>query len=162
MQLGQRLHDEMVEYARRQLPREAVALLWGENDRVSAWSPMRNLADGCAAFRMDATEFEAALASAPAPLLAVMHSHPTEPPVPSTSDLAGATAWRSVVHLILSFADGASRFRAWRLFDGQALPVPLHFVAARAEGSLCAAGSSVLSGATDPNIKTLEGTAPWI
>lgn len=157
------VHDELIAYARGQLPREAVGLLWGERGRVSAWSPMRNVAAGCAAFQMDADEFKIALSLSSFPLLAVMHSHPTEPPIPSSHDFLGATAWRSVVHLILSLADGAARFRAWRLFDGQALPVPLHIfeegpAAFPSEtNSLSATGSRVRDG-----LPAQEGTVPWI
>lgn len=116
------IYKALEEHARSALPREAVGLIWGENGVAQAWTPLENLAEGTAAFRVDEQAFSAALARAPASLLAIVHSHPTEPPIPSSKDMAGAASWRSTIHLILSLADGMVQARAWRLFDGQALP----------------------------------------
>lgn len=115
----------MVEHFRAELPREAAAILWGSAGEASSWTPMANVASRDHAFQMEPAAFECALASSAAPLLAFAHSHPTEPAIPSGADLAGAADWTRVLHLIVSFEHGRPRARAWRLFDGQALPEPV-------------------------------------
>lgn len=115
----------MVEHFESELPRESAAILWGGEGVAAAWTPVTNVAHHDHEFRMDPAEFECALASSTSPLLAFAHSHPTEPAIPSGADLAGAADWTRVLHLIVSFEHGHPRARAWRLFDGQALPEPV-------------------------------------
>ena len=50
-------------------------------------------------------------------VLAVYHSHPTSPPVPSRTDLARAY-WHGVVHFIISLRTSQPEVRGWWLSEG--------------------------------------------
>jgi [CysO sulfur-carrier protein]-S-L-cysteine hydrolase len=51
-------------------------------------------------------------------VLAVYHSHPTSPPVPSRTDLARAY-WSGVVHFIISLQSSQPEVRAWWLSESE-------------------------------------------
>ena len=118
------LLEEVIAHARSTSPDECCGLLAGviengtatasarfaiTNDRASPTAYQTNAADLFAAFRwMRATGTE---------LLAIYHSHPTSPPVPSRRDVEENTYGESVVHLIVGLAGPTPDVRAWWLTE---------------------------------------------
>lgn len=123
------LTELLQEHGRRAWPREAVGLLYGRpaaagEQALERFVPLTNIADDPARFRLDEREFLAALRAGGAEPDAFFHTHPREPAIPSTHDIAGAAGWPRTPHVILSL-DGRIEFRAWRIIAGQALPEPV-------------------------------------
>lgn len=104
----------MLMRARKAAPREIVGVILSDG----SFEELENAWPEPGGFSL--TEEGRARAAA-ADVAALVHSHPTDLPIPSGLDHAGAT--RNSVHAILSLAPAA--LRAWRLLDGQALPVPV-------------------------------------
>ncbi|HSQ56200.1 MAG TPA: Mov34/MPN/PAD-1 family protein [Gemmata sp.] len=114
------LLEGMISHARGELPNECCGVLAGfisenvgyaieratiRNDLASPTRYLTNAADLFAAFRaMRANSTE---------LLAVYHSHPSSPPVPSRRDVQENTYGDSVVHLILGLAGEEPDLKAW-------------------------------------------------
>lgn len=115
----------MTAAARAALPREAVGLVFGSHDDAREFHPLSNVADEETSFRIDDAEFLAATAGRSP--LAFFHSHPTDLAVPSTLDIAGATAWPAARHLIFAFRPEET-LRCWRIFDGQVMPEPIEIL----------------------------------
>lgn len=113
---------ELIEHARGCAPHECCGLLAGRvegraacaearfgitNDAASATAYATNPRDMLRAFR--------AIREAGLELLALYHSHPTSPPVPSARDLAENTYGETAVHLIVSLMGSEPEVRAWWL-----------------------------------------------
>ena len=114
---------EVVAHARRDLPNECCGLLAGRlsegtgvvsarfaigNDAASPTEYETNARDLLAAFR--------AMRASGDELLAIYHSHPTSPPVPSKKDLV--MNWSTeVVNVIVSLITTPPTVRAWWLTD---------------------------------------------
>jgi proteasome lid subunit RPN8/RPN11 len=119
------VYDEMVADARRALPLECCGLLAGSSLRAERCYPLRNeLAspeefssephDLLSAFRdMRARELE---------LVAIYHSHPASPPVPSRTDLE-RNFYGDTVHVIVSLAGTVPEARAYRLGADQYIEI---------------------------------------
>ena len=117
------LLDEVAEHARLELPNECCGLLAGRiegtdavavtrfavgNDAASPTAYATNPRDLLAAFR--------AMRADGTDLLAVYHSHPTSPAVPSRRDVEQNTYGDSVVHLIVG--PGGDVRGWWLMPDG--------------------------------------------
>lgn len=116
------LLDAVIAHARAQLPNECCGLLAGtiEGDlgRVTQHFPIRNdlaspteyltnprdLLDAMKASRAAGTE-----------VLAVYHSHPASPPVPSRKDIERNTWGETAVHVIIGLGGEEPVVRAWWL-----------------------------------------------
>jgi [CysO sulfur-carrier protein]-S-L-cysteine hydrolase len=113
---------ELIAHARTCAPLECCGLLAGRveagtaraearfavrNDAASATAYATNPRDMLLAFR--------AIRERGLELLAVYHSHPASPPVPSKRDLAENTYGETVAHLIVSLAGPVPEVRAWWL-----------------------------------------------
>lgn len=122
LSLSAALRAELIAHARTCAPLECCGLLAGRvaggtafaearyevgNDAASATAYATNPRDMLRAFR--------AMRESGLELLAVYHSHPMSPPVPSTRDLAENTYDETVAHLILSLAGPVPEVRAWWL-----------------------------------------------
>ncbi len=123
------LSRELVRVARAALPQEACGLLLGVDGRVRAIHPARNRAgaEGGRRFELHPVDLMRAEERARErgwSLLAVYHSHPEAPAVPSRSDLEGALP--GCLQLILSLRGGRpTDLRLWRYAGGRAVRVEL-------------------------------------
>lgn len=113
---------ELIAHARTDAPHECCGLLAGRvegrtasaearyavgNDAASATAYATNPRDMLRAFRgMRERGLE---------LLAIYHSHPASPPVPSARDLVENTYGETAAHLIVSLAGPEPEVRAWWL-----------------------------------------------
>jgi len=122
------ISQRLVELARRELPNEACALLGGDSDtgRASSLQAARNRL--ASQYRYDVAPDDLVriihdIEASGEELVAIFHSHPATPAVPSPSDLREARY--PVIHLVASLAGASAEIRAWRIADGEAAEVPL-------------------------------------
>jgi len=120
--LPRQIYEEMVAQAKAELPNECCGLLAGRTEaegiaRVLRRYPLVNALASPTRYeseahgllhahvdaRRNATEF-----------LAVYHSHPTSPPIPSRTDLA-ANYWEGVIHFIISLEKEPADMQGWWL-----------------------------------------------
>ena len=120
--------DSLVEHAQAELPNEACALLGGDADtgRVTSLHLARNRLASPYRYDVDPNDLVRIVHEIEArgeALVAIFHSHPATPAVPSPSDLREARY--PVIHLIASLAGSSAQIRAWRVTDGEAAEGPL-------------------------------------
>lgn len=109
---------EILEHLRGDLSRERCGLLAGENGRVLSVLPVPNSLNSAIAYRMDGPEFVEALKVCDWEPLAIYHSHPHGPPVPSATDVAQA-AYPDSIYVIVSFQVEPPSVRAFRIEWGE-------------------------------------------
>jgi proteasome lid subunit RPN8/RPN11 len=119
--LPQTLYQEMVAQALAERPNECCGLLAGTAGRAVHHFPLVNAAQN------PATEYlseprsmfaaDRAIRAAGFDVVAVYHSHPTSPAVPSRKDIATNYS-DSVLNLIISLETGQPEVRAWWLWEG--------------------------------------------
>ena len=120
----QSVMEAFVAHARAELPNECCGFFAGRVadgvGRVMAYLPLVNERASPTAFATEARSLLAAFRTMRASgteVLAVCHSHPTAPPVPSRTDVEQNTYGPTVVWVIVSLAAGTAAPRAWRLTD---------------------------------------------
>jgi proteasome lid subunit RPN8/RPN11 len=120
----------LLAHARAELPNEACGLLGGDPSagRATSFHATRNGLASPLRYDVDAEDLIGAMfaiESAGEELIAIFHSHPRSPAVPSATDVREARY--DVVHLIASLAEplvGApDGIRAWRIRDGSAAEI---------------------------------------
>ncbi|RMH56192.1 MAG: hypothetical protein D6679_09685 [Candidatus Hydrogenedentota bacterium] len=112
----------LLEYSLKEAPREAVALLWGHGETITAVRILTNISKEEGVFELDEEEVEGAVREYQnLTLLGFFHSHPTDIPAPSVQDIDGAEGTRIPFHVILSLKPRPC-FRCWRIFGGQVYP----------------------------------------
>lgn len=118
--------EQMRGYVEAHAPLEACGLLGGREGIVELVIPVRNAAGSPVRFRMEPLEqlnaFEQ-VESAGMEVLAVFHSHPQGPAVPSPTDIA--EAFYEVVQVIWSPGEGEWLAHAFWIEAGRAAEVPL-------------------------------------
>lgn len=116
----------MRDYVEAQAPLEACGLLGGREGMTEAVLPVRNAESSPTRYRMEPLEqlraFEQ-IESAGMEVLAIFHSHPQGPAVPSPTDIA--KAFYDVVQVIWSQKEGEWLARAFWIEAGRAAEVPL-------------------------------------
>ena len=128
LSLSSELVESLVAHAQAELPNEACALLGGDEDRgrVTSLHPARNRLASPYRYDVDPDDLVRIVHDIEArgeALVAIFHSHPATPAVPSPTDLREARY--PVVHLVASLAGGPADIRAWRIAGGEAAEVPL-------------------------------------
>jgi proteasome lid subunit RPN8/RPN11 len=118
IRLPAEIADRLLEHARRRHPNESCALLGGNvrTGRVTSLHIARNeLASPYryAVAAEDLVRIVHAIEAAGEDLVAIFHSHPATPPVPSPTDRREARY--SVIHLIAGVSEGTRALEAWRI-----------------------------------------------
>ena len=120
--LPTQIHDEMIEHAKSTLPAECCGIIAGTIDKdVARADRMYKLINELAssvAYRSEPRSILAAYRDMDRRglvELAVYHSHPTAPPIPSRTDLADNFRGESVMHFIVSLRTASPEVRAWWL-----------------------------------------------
>jgi len=125
LEIGSRMHADLIAAVAEGYPREACGILLGRLDGprriVEAFRPAPNRWAGRDdRFLVDPESLRGALeeeGSGGAAVLGFYHSHPDAPAVPSTCDRT--LAWPWYVHVIVEVAEGRSvRARAWEFHCG--------------------------------------------
>ena len=108
----------MLDHCRREAPRECCGLLAGVAPGVSAIYPLRNAAESTETrYDADPKDLIAAVQDLRArgtEMLAIYHSHPKWPAVPSRADL-DLNFYGPLPRIIVSLLDPEPVVRAWRL-----------------------------------------------
>jgi [CysO sulfur-carrier protein]-S-L-cysteine hydrolase len=118
LEIPRELHDAMVAHCQRESPRECCGILGGFSPRVSSIHPLRNdhleSETRYNADPQDLIQAHIALRQRGAEILAIYHSHPRWPAVPSKTDLA-ENHYGPVPRIIVSLSGKAPDVRVWRL-----------------------------------------------
>lgn len=117
------VYEKVIRHARQEFPAESCGLLAGRVDGASAWVcdyfPLVNAAvDPLRRYRAELRQLfqtHRVMRQAGWQEVAVVHSHPCSPAVPSRIDLADNAYGESVVHLIVSLQTDVPEVRVWRL-----------------------------------------------
>jgi proteasome lid subunit RPN8/RPN11 len=110
---------------------ESCGLLSAAGEHPARYYPIGNVAtDPATRFEMEPTQQIAAMRDMREHgenLLAIVHSHPRSPPVPSAVDIAEA-AYPHACYLIVSLKNaGAPEMRAYRIAGGDVQPINLRY-----------------------------------
>lgn len=89
--------DAAVQHAMAELPREACGLVVLDNGQERYW-PCRNLAQDMDEFMLDPTDYAAA--DCVGEIMAVFHSHPHAPAIPSDADRQACSATGLPWHIV--------------------------------------------------------------
>src|SRR5262245_21530843 len=120
--------EQLIQHARNAYPHEACGLLVGRN-AAERFIPISNISAHAREYEMDPGQLIAtlrALRDTGEELLAIFHSHPHGPAVPSKRDIERAY-YPEAVHLIVSLArPERPEAVAFRIADGEALPIQLN------------------------------------
>jgi proteasome lid subunit RPN8/RPN11 len=107
----------MIAQARADAPLETCGLLAGRDGRVTRVLPVPNILRSRVAYRMDGPEFLDAMAACDFEPLAIYHSHPQGPPVPSPTDVA-ESYYPDSIYVIISLAQEPPSVQAFRIVNG--------------------------------------------
>jgi [CysO sulfur-carrier protein]-S-L-cysteine hydrolase len=114
--------EEMIAQARASAPLETCGLLAGREGQATRVLPVPNVLHSRVAYRMDGQEFADAMTACDFEPLAIYHSHPAGPPVPSPTDIA-ESFYPDSIHIIISLAQEPPSVRAFRIVDGDVTKV---------------------------------------
>ncbi len=118
--------EQMRDYVKAHAPLEACGLLGGRDRVVRVVIPVRNAANSSTRYRMEPVEqlkaFEQ-IESAGMEILAIFHSHPQGPAVPSPTDIA--ESFYNFIQIIWSQSKGEWQAHAFWIEAGHAVEVPL-------------------------------------
>ncbi len=123
--------DQMLAHVAEQAPLEACGLVGGRGRRSMEVFPVENELHSPSRYRLDPKEqvriFQY-LDEGGLDLLAIYHSHPDGPSIPSETDIAEA-AYPGVIHLIWSRQHSRWSCRGFRIEQHQAEEVPVNLQA---------------------------------
>ena len=119
--LARRLQEEILKHAMEEAPREACGVVTGLDGVGARVVRCRNVhPEPTSRYRVDPTDLRAILTPMEddaRELVAIYHSHPASPPVPSPTD-RGEAEWPHAAYVLASWRTGAPELRAFRL-DGE-------------------------------------------
>jgi proteasome lid subunit RPN8/RPN11 len=127
VKIRQQVLDRIIAHAVEDLPNECCGLLIGSVDIVEDAARARNVKRSRTRFQVEPADHFAAIRRARAAGLEVIgayHSHPSGPTGPSDTDRARLTD-PAMFHVIISLAYGTRTVRAFRLADGNFIPLEL-------------------------------------
>jgi proteasome lid subunit RPN8/RPN11 len=121
----------MLAHAASELPNECCGLFAGQVKadigHVSHRFPLINSAESPTEYLSEPLSLLAAykaMRECAVDILAVYHSHPVSPPVPSRTDRE-RNYYEDAVHIIISLSGGAPAVRGWWLRDGEVHEAPI-------------------------------------
>ena len=121
--LPRQLYDSMIQHAQTEMPNECCGLLAGTIGpnvlRAAKWYPLVNEAASPIEYRSEPHSMFQAIKDMRGPgyeVVAIYHSHPTSPPIPSRTDLARNYS-PDVVNLIIGLNGPEPILRAWWLLE---------------------------------------------
>jgi len=118
VQLARAFLDQMIAQARKDAPLETCGLLAGREGRVTRVLPVPNVLRSRVRYSMGGGQaFFDAMAACDFEPLAIYHSHPQGPPVPSPTDIA-ESFYPDAIYIIISLAQEPPSVRAFRIVDG--------------------------------------------
>jgi proteasome lid subunit RPN8/RPN11 len=127
VKIAQQVVNDILAHAREDAPKECCGLLIGGRDEVERNVRARNREAGYTRYLIDPDDHFAAIHSARADnkhVIGAYHSHPASPAIPSESDIAEASGWE-FLYVIVSLAKPEGEIFAYRLKQGNVVPVPL-------------------------------------
>jgi proteasome lid subunit RPN8/RPN11 len=131
LMLAPGLLEQIVTYARSGLPFESCGLLAGRESSATQFIPITNRLASATEFDMEPAELIAALRSLRVngeSLLAIVHSHPRGPAMPSARDIERAW-YPHAAHVIVSFASAETpEVRGFRILDGEVIGIELRAI----------------------------------
>jgi proteasome lid subunit RPN8/RPN11 len=122
--------DGLIRHARACLPEESCGFLVGRGDRADRFVPAENVLRSRTAFAVEPQflfDFFRKLRRSGEELVAIVHSHPRTPAVPSEQDVASAY-YPDCAQLIVSFRGPAPEVRGYRIADGQVAEIEVHAI----------------------------------
>ena len=131
IQISKEDQHTVLEVMLKVYPFEACGFMAGNNNKVSRLYPVENVLKSPHAYYMDPNQqLEAMLdlEERGLQMLAIYHSHPHGPEIPSASDIAQAT-YPDSAYVIISLADKQQpSFRAFNIVDGQVKEIPYRVI----------------------------------
>jgi proteasome lid subunit RPN8/RPN11 len=125
------LLEQIVAYARAGLPLECCGLLAGQESSATQFIPITNRLASATEFDMEPAELIGALRSLRTNgkmLLAIVHSHPRGPALPSARDIERAW-YPDAAYVIVSFASAETpEVRGFRILDGEVIEIELRAI----------------------------------
>jgi proteasome lid subunit RPN8/RPN11 len=110
--------EQMIAQARADAPLETCGLLAGRDGRATHVLPVPNVLRSRVRYSMGGGQaFFDAMAACDFEPLAIYHSHPQGPPVPSPTDIA-ESFYPDAIYIIISLAQESPSVRAFRIVDG--------------------------------------------
>lgn len=128
MIIPQRIIEELISQASRELPDESCGYLLGTGDTVSENYPMENVDHSAEHFSFAPREQFAALRYARSKglkILANWHSHPASPSRPSQEDLRLAND-PTIRYAILSLLDGKPNLNSFKILRREVVDKEIH------------------------------------
>ncbi len=118
MRLSRAFLDQMITQARSDAPLETCGLLAGREGRATRVLPVPNVLRSRVRYNMGGGQaFFDAMAACDFEPLAIYHSHPQGPPVPSPTDVA-ESFYPDTIYVIISLAQEPPSVRAFRIVGG--------------------------------------------
>lgn len=119
MKIPRAFLEQMVAQAQSDAPLETCGLLAGRDERATHILPVPNVLHSPVQYRMGGQEFANAMIACDFQPLAIYHSHPAGPPVPSPTDIAEAF-YPDSVYMIISLTPSGEppSVRAFRIDSG--------------------------------------------
>jgi proteasome lid subunit RPN8/RPN11 len=137
LEIPRDLHDAMVAHCERESPLECCGILGGKSGRVSSFHPLRNDLVSETRYNadpQDLIEAYIALRQRGADIMAIYHSHPRWPAVPSKTDL-GENHYGPVPRIIVSLIGESPEVRVWQLDPDSFRELPWRIVEPEAASS---------------------------
>lgn len=131
IEVSQTQLDALLEQAQSDYPLETCGLMAGQQHRVRRLYPVENIRKSRVEYEMDPKQQLAAMIDMEEQgwdLIAIYHSHPNGPQVPSATDIDKAY-YPEAAHLIVSLIDKAKpQVRAFYIVAGTVTEIPLQVV----------------------------------
>jgi [CysO sulfur-carrier protein]-S-L-cysteine hydrolase len=120
--------NKILGHAQRCAPEECVGVLSGLGKDITGWHPLKNSLQETTRFLADPKqqiELFKKLRSEQKEVVAIYHSHPKTPPVPSELDLS-QSEYQNALYLIVSLStEGCLEVNGYLINNGQASPESL-------------------------------------